>query len=232
MSKVIKSISHHVLQRLGLVNYPLSIEIISIFLLWLFTISSLIGIGLGFTDWFIAKTPINLMLGFLLVLINIPFTKKYSKLIFVVFFLFGMGLEIAGVIRGDIFGVYHYGENLGFKVFGVPLMIGIYWAVLTTVTSQIGRSLFKNTIVIALFGASLMVGLDFLMEQMAHTFDYWHFKNDIAPLQNYVTWFGAAFLLNILAIYLIPKGGKRFALHLYFNQIVFFAITFAILKLW
>ena len=231
MADLSKSLLQGIKYRLEHLWVVVGIESASIFLLWLFTVSSLIGISFGFVDWFIPKTPLNLMLGFLLVLINVPFGKEYGKLAFIIFFLFGMILEIAGVIRGDIFGTYYYGSNLGFKVFGVPLMIGIYWAVLTTVTSQMARSIFNNTILIALFGASLMVGLDFLMEQMAHTFDFWHFKGNIAPFRNYVAWFLAAFVLHIFALKFIPKGGSRFSRHLYFNQVIFFLSTYLILNL-
>ena len=32
----------------------------------------------------------------------------------------------------------------GFKVWGVPIMIGVYWAVLVIVTSQIAKSFFQE----------------------------------------------------------------------------------------
>ena len=111
-------------------------------------------------------------------------------------------------------------------------MIGIYWAVLTTVTSQMARVFFNNIIIVAITGACLMVGLDLLIEQMAHVFDFWHFTGDIAPLQNYLAWFIAAFFLQLLAFKYIPKGGSRFATHLYLNQIAFFALTYLMVYLW
>lgn len=229
--EVLKSFSYSLRHRIKSYSILLNIELGSIFLLWLFTVSSLIGISLGYLDWFIPKTPINLMLGFLLVLINLPFESKYGKAVFVFFFLFGMVLEIFGVVTGDIFGTYFYGSNLGFKVLGVPLMIGIYWAVLTVVTSQLARAVFSNIIFVALFGASLMVGLDFMMEQLAHQFDFWHFTGNIAPFKNYLAWFLASFILHILAVKFIPKGGGRFSLHLYLNQVAFFAVAYLLIKL-
>jgi len=231
MSQTTKSLYHNLHQGLNHFVLSLNVEYISIFILWLFTISSLIGIGLGHLDWFITKTPLNLMLGFLLILINIPFGKSLGKPIFIFTFLFGMLLEIVGVFRGDIFGEYFYGENLGFKVLGVPIMIGIYWAVLTTITYQISRVFFDKIVYVALMGASLMVGLDFLMEQMAHTFDFWHFAGDIAPFQNYLVWFIASFILQLLAYKFYPKGGSRFASHLYLNQVSFFLIAYMLLRL-
>ncbi len=230
MTEVIKTLSQSFHHQIKHYSTYIKVESISIFTLWLFTISSLIGIGLGEVDWFITKTPINLMLGFLLTLINLPFDKKYSKSIFVSIFILGMLLEIIGVVRGDVFGQYYYGDNLGFKLIGVPLMIGIYWAVLTTVTSQIARLFFKNMIVVAIIGASLMVGLDVLMEQMATTFDFWYFEGGVAPIQNYVTWFLASFLLQLLAFRFYERGGGRFSIQLYLNQVIFFLVTYILIN--
>lgn len=232
MAQVLKTLSQNIHQKLVNFSQLVNVELFSIFLLWLFTLSSLIGISMGYLDWFITKTPINLMLGFLLVLINIPFGNKYGKSTFVFAFMFGMILEFFGVVSGDIFGTYYYGDNLGFKVLGVPLMIGIYWAVLTTATSQIARLVFDKMIYIVLFGASLMVGLDIFIEQMAHVFDFWHFTGDIAPVQNYIAWFFASLMLHVLAYKYVPKGGGKFAIHLYLNQVAFFIITYLILFQW
>ena len=38
--------------------------------------------------------------------------------------------EAIGVNTGLLFGTYEYGANLGFKIFGVPLIIGVNWTVL------------------------------------------------------------------------------------------------------
>ena len=229
MGQVFKTLSQGIYFSRNHFNSSIKVEYLSIFVLWLFTISSLIGISFGYTEWFISKTPINLMLGFLLVLINLPFDKKYSKAAFLMFFLFGMTLEVVGVWRGDVFGIYHYGENLGTKLLGVPLIIGIYWAVLTVVTSQISRMFFNKWYVIAIIGASMMVGLDFFMEQMAHPFDYWHFPEGVAPFQNYIVWFLASFVLQLFAIRYFNNGGGRFSSHLFLSQLVFFQITYIIL---
>ena len=69
------------------------------------------------------------------------------------------------------------------------------------------------------------------MEQMAHTFDFWHFAGDSAPLQNYVTWFIASFALQIGAAKTFHKGGARYAGHLYLNQVVFFIVAYLLIQL-
>jgi len=72
----------------------------------------------------------------------------------------GFGVEVLGVKTELIFGSYHYGESLGYKWLSVPLLIGVNWCMLLYCTSQLSK--FKNFIINALFGAALMVVLDFL----------------------------------------------------------------------
>lgn len=45
--------------------------------------------------------------------------------------------EILVVSYGIIFGNYKYGEILGYKVLGVPLIIGINWCILTLIKGAI-----------------------------------------------------------------------------------------------
>jgi len=229
MTQVIKLISQRIQSNHALVRL-INTETLSISLMWLFTVSALIGISMGYLDWFIPKTPVNLLLCFLLLLINVPFGTARGSAAFVLSFLVGMGIEIAGVATGDIFGEYVYGANLGFKAWGVPLMIGIYWAVLVVVTSQMARQVFSGTIAASLTGAALMVGLDFFMEQMASQFDFWHFEHHIAPFQNYVAWFVTAFVLQVVTRICTPKSDGRFSLHLFMNQLVFFTVCYMLLR--
>ena len=203
---------------------------LSIGLLWLFTVSALIGFSLGHLDWFIPKTPINLLLGFVLLIINVPIASRKGLGVFALSFLVGMTMEIIGVKTEAIFGTYYYGDNLGFKILDVPLMIGVYWGVLVIVTSQMAKSVFDSYISQSLLGASLMVSLDFLMEHLAARFDFWHFSGGIAGVQNYIAWFVIAFALHLFANKYIPKGGTSFSFHLYFNQVAFFLLSYIFLS--
>ena len=61
-------------------------------------------------------------------------------------FLTGMITEILGVQLGWIFGDYQYGEALGYKLFGVPLLIGVNWTLLTLITGAIAQQFYENII--------------------------------------------------------------------------------------
>ena len=168
---------------------------LSIFIVWLFVISALIGMALGYEAWFIPKTPLNLLIGFGLLLWNTEIDNIKVSAALVIAFVVGMGVEILGVSTGVIFGTYAYGDHLGPKLLDVPYMIGIYWAVLVVITSFIARSIVNHWLIISVIGAGLMVFLDLFIELMAPRFDFWEFADVTAPLSNYIGWFLVAFPL-------------------------------------
>ncbi|MEL7020517.1 MAG: carotenoid biosynthesis protein, partial [Bacteroidota bacterium] len=112
---------------------------LSVFTVWLFVLSALIGIALGHVAWFIPKTPLNLALGAVLLLINFPTYRARFWAVWWLAFFVGMIVEILGVETGIIFGEYYYGDNLGAKFMGVPYLIGVYWAVLSFICAFIGQ---------------------------------------------------------------------------------------------
>jgi len=194
----------------------------SIFIVWLFHISAIIGISLGYQPWFVSKTPLNLLIQTVLLLICFPVHTFKKWLVFAVCFFFGMLVEAIGVKHSFLFGSYYYGENLGFKLFDVPLLIGVNWAILVFITAAIARRLSNNLLIKIIIGATLMVGLDFVMEGVAPTFDFWYFTEGHPPLRNFITWFLVAAFLHFVFQYFKLNGSFKFALHLYLAQLVFF----------
>lgn len=195
---------------------------IAIGIVWLFHISALIGIQLGHVDWFIEKTPLNLNLCLLLFLFVYPINKRNQIIAFTVFFAGGMFAEWLGVNYSLLFGTYEYGSNFGPKLDGVPLLIGSYWALLTFATASILDFTKLNIWFKVLLGASLMLVIDFFMEHSASTFDFWTFEGNIVPLQNYITWLLISLLFHGILRVLKIKGNRRFSLHVYLAQLLFF----------
>lgn len=195
---------------------------LSIFLVWLFTISGIIGITLGHKEWFITKTPLNLLVLFGLLALNfkIDTTKKLSLTL--IFFIIGFIIEWVGVHYSFPFGAYYYGNNLGFKIDGIPPLIGINWALLTLSTAAIAQHLAPNKILRSSLAAGLMVGLDFLIEPLAPVFDFWHWSLGHAPLQNFIGWFVVAWVLQWLYVKSQTKGHFAISLQIYIAQFVFF----------
>ena len=132
-------------------NTKLNIENISIALIWLFHVSGILGIIYVNSNWFISFTPLNLTLNFILLLINCKGNKRVTTIILLGFFI-GMITEILGVQYGWIFGDYQYGSQLGTKLMGVPLLIGVNWAILTVITGAIAQQFYLNKFMRVLIG--------------------------------------------------------------------------------
>jgi putative membrane protein len=210
----------------ALVQYKLQI---SVFVIWLFHVSAVIGILLGHADWFLPLTPLNLLLCFGILLWNIPQVNIRDFSVLLIPFAFGMVAEWLGVNFGLIFGDYAYGNNLGPKIWGVPWMIGVNWAILVFLSASIAQKITQNIWVGATIGAALMVLLDLIIEIVAPVFDFWEFNNNIVPLQNYIGWFLVAFLAHLLYQRLFTKHQFVLSIWTFLIFIVFFG-TFALIE--
>ncbi|TDT47579.1 putative membrane protein [Maribacter spongiicola] len=195
---------------------------LSVGIIWLFHISAIIGISLGYLDWFIKKTPINLGLSFLLFLLIYPINNLKKTGALLLFFIGGMFAEWLGVNYQILFGEYEYGNNFGPKLDGVPYLIGAYWALLTFITASI-LDFTKLPYRIKIIGAAgLMVLLDFLMEKSAPIFDFWEFAGGIPTFENYWTWFLLGLIFQVVIKILNIQGNRILSLNLYLAQFIFF----------
>ncbi len=193
-----------------------------VFIIWLFHISAIIGVTLGYFDWFISKTPLNLLVTATVLFLFFPITSKKFFLSFIFFAAVGIFAEWLGVKYGFIFGDYVYGENLGYKIDDVPWLIGVNWAILIFITAKLAEEWVEAQWLRPVIGSLLMLVLDFFMEGVAPIFDFWTFKEGFAPLQNYIGWFCVAMVLQIVYLLLKLNGSFKISVHLYFCQLVFF----------
>lgn len=195
-------------------------------LIWLPQILAGIGIVAGFGNWLLPATPV-LLFGFSLMILTFSSGNQKQKLsYFFIFALSGFILELIGVQTGVIFGHYSYGENLGLKLSGVPLVIGLNWAMLIFTANILVNRLRIPLVLRSLIAAILLVLLDLIMEQSAGILDFWHFKNGLIPWINYCSWFLIAFAMSLVFQKKFSKVESSLASHLYFSQIVFFSLVF------
>ena len=128
---------------MNLIKYSITNNLTCIIIIWIFHLTGIFGILYGNSEWFINLTPLNLSVSFfLLVFVN----KNHFKTItfILICFFVGMISEILGVNYGLIFGDYEYGNALGYRLFGVPLLIGANWAILTLSCSALSATLFNS----------------------------------------------------------------------------------------
>lgn len=197
-------------------------EPIGIFLIWLVHLSGMIGVTLGYEEWFISQTPLNLLLMGGLAAWFLPIRGRKFIGIASLLFALGMLVEWMGVQFGWFFGTYSYGENLGIKVGGVPLLIGMNWALLVIITGAIANSLTSRPGVRAFIGASLMLILDIFMEHSAPRFDFWMFEGGVVPLSNYLAWFAFALLFHYIFQSSKITCKRSIAWNIYLAQCFFF----------
>lgn len=190
--------------------------------LYIIHFSALMGIYLGYIQWFLSKTWAILFLIFLVLWDGLP--KKSIKIswpIPAVFFI-GFMAEWLGVKFGFLFGDYSYGANLGMKLDDVPIIMGINWVILSLATRGIIQRFFKLPVMKILVSSVLMVSLDILIEPLAPQLDYWSFDTMVAPLSNYIGWLIYSILIQSLLELVQFKGHFKISLHILIIQLLFF----------
>lgn len=197
---------------------------ISIFILWLFIFSGIIGIISPAKDWFLPLTPLNLSISCILILIHLEIINKKSMIALSIPFFLGFTCEALGVNFGLLFGSYDYGENLGFKIVGVPFMIGINWVILTVVTADFSKKITNHRWKRVLLGALFMTILDSLIEVSAPRFDFWEFQGGIVPTQNYIAWFFISSIAHWGYQSLEIKTNRIISMNILASIFLFFAI--------
>ncbi len=173
---------------------------------------------------FSSLTPINLIMAACFLFYFQEDKNKDFIRFFILVFAAGFAIELLGVETGKIFGTYHYGEALGFKIKETPVLIGLNWVVLTYCSGMIAQNFSKSYFIQSLLGALLMVIFDYSIELYASRADYWYWQNDQIPLQNFIAWFVFSFFFNLLFTLFRFKKDNPLALFLFLIQFLFFII--------
>lgn len=183
----------------------------------------LIGFFSPLATLFKSLSSYNLLLTFILVSISFKNDiKKFSKLLLITFTI-GFISEQIGIHTGYLFGNYSYLNNLGFKFYGVPLIIGINWAILSIGAWNICKKITQNKFINILTASLLMTAFDFAMEPTAIELNYWKWENGIIPLYNYISWF----LVSSIAVFfcsIYQKDYSGITKIVFVSQFLFFII--------
>jgi putative membrane protein len=170
----------------------------SIFTVWLINISGFFGILSDQKEFFLSSSPYVLTLTLFLLIVNNSINKKFLIRLFLIFLL-GFTVEILGVNFSIFFGEYRYGNNLGIKIFDVPIVIGFNWVLLIILTGNFAHKIFPKSIMLrVLNGSIMMILLDLLIEISAPKLDYWEFAVNPVPLSNYLWWFIFSILFHFI----------------------------------
>ncbi len=200
-----------------------------IFQISLIIIIILYGVGLtgfliDYTDILLPFTSYILYISFLLLLINHREWNRFFSVFILAVIIGGFVIEVIGVQTGVVFGKYQYGATLGFKIYDVPLVIGINWFLLVYSSGMTTQLIKIHKHIRALIGALLMVLVDYSLETVAQAYDFWNWQNNTIPVQNYVAWFVVAYFFHIMFQNLHLKKINRFAIVYFVIQWLFFLI--------
>ncbi len=169
-------------------NKLLSKHSILLAIIVIFHTVGLVGLSSDSRDYFLALSPLNLLISIACLILSMRFSMKLAIDVLLVGII-GFTVEWIGVHTGYLFGDYAYGKNLGWKWLDIPLMISVNWAMLSFSSIACILHLKVPDVVKAFLSALLMTGLDVLIEPVAVQSDFWSWNNGTIPLFNYVCWF-------------------------------------------
>lgn len=174
-------------------------------------------IGTHFNDEFLKLSFVSLIIPIILFLIRLQPSLK-NLFLLVVVFIITFFAEWIGVNYGWIFGEYIYGDSLGFKIGGVPLMIGVNWVLLSIVSRQALFGIIKNKYLVALLSPIIMLIIDLILEPIAPELNFWNWNNIDVPISNYRDWFIVALISQCVLL-----NFKKL------DKMIFWSITYLII---
>lgn len=154
---------------------------------------------------------------------------NYAILVITVF-TFGILIEAVGVATGLPFGVYQYSDILGPKILEVPLVIGLSWVSVVSLSYILAGACSKNKVARIFLGSILVMCFDVCLEPAAIALGYWSWEETCPPLINYLAWGGITALFHTVAVRLLDEfmdfvKVRYYALNLFCAQQVFFILV-------
>ncbi|MEY2924270.1 MAG: hypothetical protein RLZZ337_818 [Bacteroidota bacterium] len=194
----------------------------SILLLVPYTVG-IIGILLPVSrSFFLSLTPIMLAFSFILVVGEEYRWLKYNILAMLLIILLGFVAEYIGVNYGWLFGNYTYGETLGYKYGGVPVIIAFNWLMLCISLRSLVNNVLRKPLVAAVLTAALITAYDFILEPVAIRFGWWWWQGGAIPIYNYVSWFILSLIFQLFFRKMPKSAGRSYWMPIV--QIIFFII--------
>jgi putative membrane protein len=168
--------------------------------------------------------PINLIFT---ALITFKYQSDYTAGFFrfgLLVFILGILIEMIGVNYGWIFGVYTYGEVLGYQIWNTPVLIGMNWLLLCYCSGALLEYLPVKTFIKWILSVGLLLCLDYFMEPIAMKNDFWTWENNSIPVQNYIGWAGSgAIFMSFYYNFNFPKK-NQVAAGVWVIQFLFFLL--------
>lgn len=193
---------------------------------WILIIFHVIGLGIFlYPDRPEGLSGGNLLLCASLIYWSSNDWKQELNLLLGIAFL-GFLIECIGVHTGLLFGIYEYGNELGWKVYSVPLVLGLNWYCVVATSSHVvlkWASPDASILLRALMVGILCAFLDYFIEPVAIKYDFWAWEGGIIPFFNYFCWLALSSLFAVWYLYRVEQVNST-AYFVFFVWIIFFFI--------
>ncbi len=173
---------------------------------------------------FLVLSPFNLLLSAVCLWLSYKQTSWKRAFDFLLLGAVGFFAEFIGVHTGVLFGDYEYGANLGAKMWDIPLIIAVNWAMLSFVCCSLFVRFSISPIWKAILSASTMTLLDVLIEPVAVSSDFWSWQNGEIPFWNYCCWWIIGFPLHLYLFKRKTVEQNIVSVGLFAVLVVFFAL--------
>lgn len=174
--------------------------------------------------FFQTLSPFNLLLTFSILLLARKKKTTNWYLFLAIGTIAGFTVEWIGVHTGYLFGNYQYGTNLGWKLDGIPVIIGFNWLLMIVGSASVAARIFNNRWYEIISAALLMTLFDVVMEPVAIQSDFWQWENNVIPIYNYVCWFLIGGVLQFIYYQLKLRESNKVNDALLLIMTVFFII--------
>lgn len=173
---------------------------------------------------FVVYSPLTLLLSALIVFLAHPGRQKSLLIFFLLSYTLGFVAELSGVLTGFPFGDYRYGESLGWKWQGVPWLIGVNWFLIALAGRSVFEPLRMSPWLKTALAASAMTALDFLIEPLSAQLDYWYWRDNQIPIENFLGWWAVSFIIQYVGYFHISLNRNLAAASYYVIVALFFGI--------
>ncbi|MCD5322474.1 MULTISPECIES: carotenoid biosynthesis protein [Pontibacillus] len=181
---------------------------------------------------------------------GIYFVKRFGGIIGSLYSLFIVAFSIAvehfGVQYHLWFGSYHYEQDFGPMISGVPITIGFAWLMVIAGSHEIARVIAPQGksffLLFLLTGSLLAVSIDLILDPVAyHVKEYWIWDEPgmyySIPFSNFMGWFFLSLLFHLIGYPAIVKSQSEprweFRMFLVFEGVQGMFVWLAILgQLW
>lgn len=187
-------------------------------------LAGFVGMNIMEPEVFAGLTPFNLLLSAALIILGHNGSARSILTLFLITFFLGYAVELLGTQTGFPFGNYSYGSNLGPKLIGVPVIIGVNWFLMVMGSGFLLKVLSKNFLIQVIGAALIMMLVDLAIEPVAPVLDFWSWADGEAPLLNYIGWFFTALIMQFAFFKLIEQSRNILALTYFIAVTAFFIL--------